>query len=121
MSESRTQHELLKREMKSKILELSIKHSIVTQFTSFVAIEKRDQNEASVITTGPSLEELLSQEDVDFLDYMAYDAGPDEGRMERGAEEADNLPVFNYTSSKSRSASSYDGISSEEEELECTA
>ena len=45
LSEDRIQHELLRREMKDKIVNLSKEHSIVTQFTSFVAIEKREDGE----------------------------------------------------------------------------
>jgi len=33
---------MMKAEMKTKIIELSIDYSIVTQFTSFVAIEERE-------------------------------------------------------------------------------
>ena len=84
MSEDRTQHELLKRELKEKIIGLSIKHSIVTQFTSFVAIEKREEGEVFDEARGPSIEELLSGENVDFLEYMAYD---DDVMEEREAEE----------------------------------
>uniref|UniRef100_A0A670Y543 Uncharacterized protein n=1 Tax=Pseudonaja textilis TaxID=8673 RepID=A0A670Y543_PSETE len=41
LDESETQHEMKREQLKSNIIELSLKHSIVTQFTSFVAIEKR--------------------------------------------------------------------------------
>ncbi len=34
---------MFKREMKQKIIDLSIEHSIVTQFTSFVAVEEREK------------------------------------------------------------------------------
>ena len=59
--------------MKGKIIDLSTKHSIVTQFTSFVAIEKREEGEIFDERTAPTMDELLSQENVDFLEYMAFD------------------------------------------------
>ena len=60
--------------MKEKIVDLSIKHSIVTQFTSFVAIEKREDEEIFDEELGPSIEDLLLEENIDFLDYMAFDS-----------------------------------------------
>ena len=102
MSEDRTQHELLKREMKKKIIDLSIQHSIVTQFTSFVAIEKREDGEIFDKTSGPSIDELLSEEDVDFLSYMAYSDDMDEdvavlsdfsGSSDAEGESDDYLPT----------------------------
>ena len=87
LSEDRTQHELLKREMKEKIVDLSIKHSIVTQFTSFVAIEKREDGEIFDEKFGPSMEDLLMEEDIDFLDYMAFDSDMKDLEAELCAEE----------------------------------
>ena len=48
---------MLKREMKAKIIDLSIQYSIVTQFTSFVAIEEREEVSSSneIITGVPKL------------------------------------------------------------------
>ena len=89
MSEDRTQHELLKRELKEKIIGLSIKHSIVTQFTSFVAIEKREEGEIFDEARGPSIDELLSGENVDFLDYMAYDDDMEKGEAEEELSRSD--------------------------------
>lgn len=114
LDEDRTQHERLKREMKGKIVELSLKHSIVTQFTSFVAIEKRESDEAFDVSKGPSIDELVSQENVDILDYMAYDEVS-------GKHELQQLPEFDdalQAESSVSSASSYGSEMDEPEEGE---
>eukprot|EP00794_Sanderia_malayensis_P009205 gene9205-10179_t len=81
LDEDRTKHEMLKRETKNKIIKLSIEHSIVTQFTSFVAIEEREENE--VYDAIKSMDELAEEEDVDMLKYMGF-----EGEDEESEEEA---------------------------------
>ena len=57
---------------KAYIIELSKEYSIVTQFTSFVAIEKREEGEV-VAEDAPTMEELVEKEDVDELAYMGYE------------------------------------------------
>ncbi|XP_065065834.1 protein mono-ADP-ribosyltransferase PARP4-like isoform X2 [Rhopilema esculentum] len=79
LSESRTEHEMLKREMKDKVIELSIKHSIVTQFTSFVAVEERKDGELYDDVNAPSVDELVEMENVDFLAYMGFEEGRSQG------------------------------------------
>lgn len=44
-AEDRVQHELLKKARKSDMLALSIKYGVASQWTSFVAIEKRKPGE----------------------------------------------------------------------------
>ena len=57
---------------KAYIIELSKEYSIVTQFTSFVAIEKREEGEV-VAEDAPTMEELVEKEAVDELAYMGYE------------------------------------------------
>lgn len=57
--------------MKSLIIKLSKENSLVTQFTSFVAVEKRDDNE-SPFPSILNVLELIDKEDVDFLPYMKW-------------------------------------------------
>ncbi|CAI5773211.1 protein mono-ADP-ribosyltransferase PARP4 [Podarcis lilfordi] len=71
LDEDETEHEMKKQLLKSQIIELSLKNSIVTQFTSFVAIEKRDTNEDQTADTLDVLE-LVAKMDVDILPYMEY-------------------------------------------------
>ncbi|CAN0221076.1 unnamed protein product [Lampetra fluviatilis] len=66
-----TQHEVMIAEMKSRIVELSKEYSIITPYTSFVAVEERDSTLADE-ATGPALDELLSKESVDFLPYVGW-------------------------------------------------
>uniref|UniRef100_A0AAJ7U2P4 Poly [ADP-ribose] polymerase n=1 Tax=Petromyzon marinus TaxID=7757 RepID=A0AAJ7U2P4_PETMA len=66
-----TQHEVIIAEMKSRIIELSKEYSIITPYTSFVAVEERDSTLADE-ATGPALDELLSKESVDFLPYVGW-------------------------------------------------
>uniref|UniRef100_A0A3B3ZVL4 Poly [ADP-ribose] polymerase n=1 Tax=Periophthalmus magnuspinnatus TaxID=409849 RepID=A0A3B3ZVL4_9GOBI len=62
-------HEEKKAELKSFVIELSKEFSILSQFTSFVAIEERDSEEERGFTDIPK---LIAEEDVDFLPYMCW-------------------------------------------------
>uniref|UniRef100_A0A673WGD3 Poly [ADP-ribose] polymerase n=1 Tax=Salmo trutta TaxID=8032 RepID=A0A673WGD3_SALTR len=63
------EHEGKKSVMKSFIIELSKEFSILSQFTSFVAIEERVQQPDVGFTDVPK---LISDEDVDFLPYLSW-------------------------------------------------
>ncbi|XP_036417467.1 protein mono-ADP-ribosyltransferase PARP4 isoform X2 [Colossoma macropomum] len=70
LGSSEAEHEGKKAELKSYIIELSKEFSILSQFTSFVAIEERDQQQPdSGITDVPK---LIAEEDVDILPYMGW-------------------------------------------------
>ncbi|XP_073469577.1 protein mono-ADP-ribosyltransferase PARP4 isoform X2 [Aquarana catesbeiana] len=71
LHEQEHENEMEKQKMKSFIIKLSKEHSIVTQFTSFVAVEKRSAEESENVE--PNILEILSAEDVDVLPYMAYE------------------------------------------------
>ncbi|XP_065198502.1 protein mono-ADP-ribosyltransferase PARP4-like isoform X2 [Sycon ciliatum] len=66
------EHELMKRNRKDYIIDISKKHSLVSQFTSFVAIEEREKGEKFDSTTGPSIAGLVFAEDVDSLGYLSF-------------------------------------------------
>lgn len=70
LGNSEAEHEGKKAELKSYIIELSKEFSILSQFTSFVAIEERDQNELDTGLT--DIPKLISEEDVDILPYMSW-------------------------------------------------
>ncbi|CAL1538041.1 unnamed protein product [Lymnaea stagnalis] len=72
LSSDRTGHELAKMDMKNYIIDLSKEYSIVTQFTSFIAVEKREENEKETLPSGPKIQELVDQENVDILQYMGW-------------------------------------------------
>ncbi|XP_015284983.1 PREDICTED: poly [ADP-ribose] polymerase 4 [Gekko japonicus] len=76
LHENKTEHEMKKQQLKSLIIKLSLENSIVTQFTSFVAIEKRDGNEDQGADT-LNVSELVAKEDVDILPYMQYQVEDD--------------------------------------------
>ncbi|XP_071133573.1 uncharacterized protein [Mytilus edulis] len=65
-------HQLKKMNMKDYIIELSKKYSIVTQLTSFIAVEKREKDEV-VSSEGPFISEFVDREDVDFLTYLNWE------------------------------------------------
>ncbi|KAM5181117.1 protein mono-ADP-ribosyltransferase PARP4, partial [Mantella aurantiaca] len=67
LHEKEHENEMEKQKMKSFIIKLSKEHSIVTQFTSFVAVEKRSAEESENVE--PNILEILSSEDVDILPY----------------------------------------------------
>uniref|UniRef100_A0A8D0GNK9 Uncharacterized protein n=1 Tax=Sphenodon punctatus TaxID=8508 RepID=A0A8D0GNK9_SPHPU len=71
LHENETEHEMKKQTLKSLIIKFSLENSIVTQFTSFVAVEKRDANEVQH-PDSLNILELIAKEDVDFLPYMAW-------------------------------------------------
>ncbi|XP_058041921.1 protein mono-ADP-ribosyltransferase PARP4 isoform X1 [Ahaetulla prasina] len=71
LDENETEHEMKREQLKSSIIELSLKHSIVTQFTSFVAIEKRQADEDQSGDTSDHLEPVATH-DVDILPYIEY-------------------------------------------------
>uniref|UniRef100_G3P0Z8 Poly [ADP-ribose] polymerase n=1 Tax=Gasterosteus aculeatus TaxID=69293 RepID=G3P0Z8_GASAC len=62
------QHEGRKAELKRFIVELSKEFSILSQFTSFVAVENSTQTEEGVT----DIPKLISEEDVDFLPYLDW-------------------------------------------------
>ncbi|KAM5288003.1 protein mono-ADP-ribosyltransferase PARP4 [Ctenodactylus gundi] len=71
LHENEINHEMKKQTMKSLIIKLSKENSLITQFTSFVAIEKRDGSE-SPFSNVPNVLELIAEEDVDFLPYLSW-------------------------------------------------
>lgn len=75
LHDDKHEHEILKKHLKHDIIDLSIKHCIVTQFTSFIAVEKREANE-QVRTDGPAIHELVAQESVDILPALCWDETP---------------------------------------------
>uniref|UniRef100_A0A7N9CPY2 Poly [ADP-ribose] polymerase n=1 Tax=Macaca fascicularis TaxID=9541 RepID=A0A7N9CPY2_MACFA len=77
LHENETSHEMKKQTLKSLIIKLSKENSLITQFTSFVAVEKRDENE-SPFPDIPKVSELIAKEDVDFLPYMSWQGEPQE-------------------------------------------
>ncbi|XP_044072757.1 protein mono-ADP-ribosyltransferase PARP4 isoform X2 [Siniperca chuatsi] len=81
------EHEGKKAELKSFIIELSKEFSILSQFTSFVAIEERDSEQTEKGFT--DIPELIAEEDVDFLPYISWISPQDseeEGMNEDKAE-----------------------------------
>ncbi|XP_069495299.1 protein mono-ADP-ribosyltransferase PARP4 isoform X2 [Ambystoma mexicanum] len=84
LHEKENEHELKKRLLKSKIIDLSKEYSIVTQFTSFVAIEPRDTNESQADV--PDIQKIIDAEDIDILPYMTWETEFDEETVEDGSQ-----------------------------------
>ncbi|XP_027733408.1 protein mono-ADP-ribosyltransferase PARP4 [Vombatus ursinus] len=80
LHEDETKHEMKKQILKSLIIKLSKENSIITQFTSFVAVEKRDGNK-SLDPYTPNILELITTEDIDFLPYMDWEVEQPEDAM----------------------------------------
>uniref|UniRef100_UPI00398E7C2A protein mono-ADP-ribosyltransferase PARP4 isoform X2 n=1 Tax=Pristiophorus japonicus TaxID=55135 RepID=UPI00398E7C2A len=81
-----SEHEMKKSTLKSYIIELSKEYSIVTQFTSFVAIEERVEQEEGLLL-GPSIQELAAKESVDILSYMGWEEKFIHQKFEVGASQ----------------------------------
>eukprot|EP01132_Coremiostelium_polycephalum_P004671 gene4671-5836_t len=75
-SDSKFDHDLIKVEKKNDIIDLSIQYSIVTPFTSFVAIEKRDKPETFKRV---DLKQISDQIVTDKLPYIPWDEKEDLG------------------------------------------
>ncbi|XP_078486289.1 protein mono-ADP-ribosyltransferase PARP4 [Ciona intestinalis] len=56
---------------KPHIIEMSVKHSVVSPYTSFVAVEERKKDE--VISKGPSITELLDEFTVDLIPEVGWE------------------------------------------------
>ncbi|VDI55612.1 poly [ADP-ribose] polymerase [Mytilus galloprovincialis] len=69
-SSNNTQDQVQKVEKKSYIIDLSKEYSIVTPYTSFIAVEEREKDEEK--TDGPSVADLVAKETVDVLPYMDW-------------------------------------------------
>ena len=100
LSDGKLEHELLQKSRKGDIINLSIQYSIVSKFTSFVAIEERSPEDEDQ-GPGPSVAELLARESVDRLDYMAWavdTSSDDVGPAERIAALRHEASIFRATS-----------------------
>ncbi|KAM9709431.1 LOW QUALITY PROTEIN: protein mono-ADP-ribosyltransferase PARP4-like, partial [Menidia menidia] len=84
------EHEGRKAELKAFIIRLSKEFSLLSQFTSFVAVEERD-SEDSGFTDVP---QLIAQEDVDFLPYMGWT--PETHPPEASSQDDDFSQVLDY-------------------------
>ena len=62
--------ELIKSQAKQDLIELSIKYSVVSSLTSFVAIEERDGND---LQPGVRLLDVMLEQDNDLLPYIGWD------------------------------------------------
>lgn len=76
--QDKIENDLLKQKLKKKIIELSVKYSITSEYTSFLAIEDRDKDE---FTRGKPAKQVVISEllltdpdssTVDVLPYMAF-------------------------------------------------
>ncbi|XP_056417671.1 protein mono-ADP-ribosyltransferase PARP4 isoform X4 [Hyla sarda] len=86
LHEKENENEMKKQEMKSCVIELSKEYSLVTQFTSFVAVEKRSAEEDMDVE--PNVLEIISAEDVDILPYMDWSYLDDERSTCQSSEES---------------------------------
>ncbi|XP_016517770.1 poly [ADP-ribose] polymerase 4-like isoform X1 [Poecilia formosa] len=73
------EHEGKKAELKSFIIDLSKEFSILSQFTSFVAIEERDSGKPDDGVT--DIPKLIAEEDVDFLPYITWTLPEDKEKV----------------------------------------
>ncbi|XP_078078208.1 protein mono-ADP-ribosyltransferase PARP4 isoform X2 [Mustelus asterias] len=84
-----SEHEMKKSILKSYIIELSKEYSIVTQFTSFVAVEERYKQEDLFLH--PSIQELAAKVSVDILSYMDWEEKSEYRGSKLGAPEREMM------------------------------
>ncbi|CAF4077169.1 unnamed protein product [Rotaria sp. Silwood2] len=69
-----SENELIKVQNKRDLIDLSIKHSVISTYTSFVAIEERNVTEdIKTLQPGVHLLEVMLERDVDLLPYICWD------------------------------------------------
>ncbi|XP_030198676.1 protein mono-ADP-ribosyltransferase PARP4 isoform X3 [Gadus morhua] len=115
LSIGQAEHEGKKAELKSFIVELSKEFSILSQFTSFVAIEKRDPQrpEEPQLT---DISKIIAEEDVDFLSYMGWNEA--EEAEEEGGEEEDKGLIMEEESGDEEEDQEENDVEDDEEEEE---
>ncbi|XP_075054979.1 protein mono-ADP-ribosyltransferase PARP4-like isoform X2 [Mixophyes fleayi] len=91
LHEKEHENEMKKQELKSYIIELSVRHSIVTQFTSFVAVEKRSKEDMNI---EPNVFQIISAEDVDILPYMNWTADESKSKSVSDDDDSDMFSVL---------------------------
>ncbi|XP_026639056.1 poly [ADP-ribose] polymerase 4 isoform X2 [Microtus ochrogaster] len=96
LHDNETNHEMKKKTMKSLIIELSKENSLITQFTSFVAVEKRDASDIP-FDNAPNILELVAKEDVDFLPYMSWQKKYPEAFVTQAESECSGLEQDDVT------------------------
>uniref|UniRef100_A0A665X4E2 Poly [ADP-ribose] polymerase n=1 Tax=Echeneis naucrates TaxID=173247 RepID=A0A665X4E2_ECHNA len=102
------EHEGKKAELKSFIIELSKEFSILSQFTSFVAIEERVVVFSHHVLSVPdkpkkgftNIPKLIAEENVDFLPYMSWTFPQDSGDKEMLSNQSD-IMAYGHVSSSS--------------------
>ena len=71
LDQDATKSEMKKLQRKDSIIKMSQEFSIVSPYTSFVAIEHREPGEES--RQGPSVDDLIAKENVDILPYISWE------------------------------------------------
>ncbi|CAF4755456.1 unnamed protein product [Rotaria sp. Silwood1] len=66
-----SENELIKIQYKRDLIDLSIKYSVISPYTSFIAIEKRDNTQTH--QTGVRLVNVMVDRDIDLLPYIGWD------------------------------------------------
>jgi len=87
---NKIENDLRKLRLKEKIIRLSVKYSITSEYTSFLAIEDRDQNNKVNTCTTVDVHDLLSLDKLDILSYMAYSES-DETKVDEAEVSVENL------------------------------
>ncbi|XP_063743536.1 protein mono-ADP-ribosyltransferase PARP4 isoform X2 [Eleginops maclovinus] len=95
------EHEGKKAELKHFVIELSKEFSILSQFTSFVAIEERDSGQPEEGFT--DIPKLIAEEDVDILPYMGWISPQDSEESDFG-DDSDEISEY-YMGMEFRGAS----------------
>ncbi|UJR38801.1 hypothetical protein I4U23_031466 [Adineta vaga] len=69
-----SENELIKIQYKQDLIDLSIKYSVISAYTSFVAIEERDvKTDMKTFQPGVRLLDVMLERDVDLLPYIGWD------------------------------------------------
>ncbi|XP_033740043.1 protein mono-ADP-ribosyltransferase PARP4-like isoform X2 [Pecten maximus] len=100
----------MKMDLKDYVIKLSKEFCIVTQLTSFIAVEKREKDEK--MTSAPDIEELLETEHRDVCAFLGPDISPDELMDVLSSDDTESL--HRYLTDESSDESSDSGEFEEE-------
>ena len=97
--DDKIQNDLSKLKLKEKIVSLSVKYSITSEYTSFLAIEDRDDEEKRGKKLNQdstlNMSDLLMRESIDILPYMGYE--DEESRKRKKDDEEIELTLENQS------------------------
>ena len=84
LSDDPVEHAALKRDARAAVIHLSTSYSIVSPYTSFVAVEEREEGEES---TGLDWRSLVAKENIDRLKAQGFEEEDEKNKVQEEEED----------------------------------